>query len=97
MFITDPGSDFFLLGSSIDKISDPDLHQRICVFVTQKNDIKFSKIRSGMFIPDPGSGYFSIPDPGVKQAPDPGSESATLEIWMGLSAKVIYEERFNMS
>jgi hypothetical protein len=24
-------------------------------------------------IPDPGSGFFSIPDPGVKEAPDPGS------------------------
>jgi hypothetical protein len=27
---------------------------------------------------DPGSGYFSIPDPGVKRAPDPGSGSAKL-------------------
>ncbi len=31
-----------------------------------------------MFIPDPGSGFFPIPDPGVKKAPDPGSGSATL-------------------
>jgi hypothetical protein len=33
-----------------------------------------------MFIPDPGSQIwiFSIPDPRVKKAPDPGSESATL-------------------
>jgi hypothetical protein len=30
-----------------------------------------------MFTPDPGSGYFSIPDPGVIKAPNPGS--ATLE------------------
>ncbi len=28
----------------------------------------------------PGSGFFSIPDPGVKKAPDPGSESATLTL-----------------
>jgi hypothetical protein len=26
----------------------------------------------------PGSGFFSIPDPVVKKAPDPGSGSATL-------------------
>jgi hypothetical protein len=30
-----------------------------------------------MVIPDPGSGFFSIPDPGVKKAPDPGSGIAT--------------------
>ncbi len=29
-------------------------------------------------IPDPGSGFFSIPDPGLKKAPDPGSGSATM-------------------
>jgi hypothetical protein len=39
---------------------------------------KFSKIRPGMFIPDPGSGFFSIPDPVVKIAPDPGLGSATM-------------------
>jgi hypothetical protein len=32
-------------------------------------------MRSGMFIPDPGSGFFLIPDPGVQKAPDPGSGS----------------------
>jgi hypothetical protein len=34
----------------------------------------------GSGIRDPGSGknLFRIPDPGVKQAPDPGSGSATL-------------------
>jgi hypothetical protein len=26
-----------------------------------------------MFIPDPVREFFSIPDPGVKKAPDPGS------------------------
>jgi hypothetical protein len=36
-----------------------------------KTDTNFFKIRSGMFIPDPGSWHwiFSIPDPGVKKAP----------------------------
>jgi hypothetical protein len=28
-----------------------------------------------MFVPDPGSGFFSIPDPGVKKAQDTGSAS----------------------
>jgi hypothetical protein len=32
----------------------------------------FSKLKSRMLIPDPGSGFFSIPDPGVKKTPDPG-------------------------
>jgi hypothetical protein len=38
-----------------------------------KPDSKFSKITSGMFIPDPVSGFFSIPDQGVRkhQIPDP--------------------------
>ncbi len=39
-------------GSRVDKIPDP--HQRILGFLTQKIDTKFAKIRSGMFIPDPG-------------------------------------------
>jgi hypothetical protein len=46
-----------------------------------KYKIKFSKIRSEMFIPDlffhPGS-RIRIPDPEVKKAPDPGCGSATL-------------------
>jgi hypothetical protein len=48
------------------------------VFLTLKTDTKFSKIRSKMFIPDPGFLIFfhpgsriRIPDPGVKKAPDP--------------------------
>jgi hypothetical protein len=31
-----------------------------------------------MFIADPGSAFFPLPDPGVKKAPDPGSGSAKL-------------------
>ncbi len=40
----------------------------------------FKNIGLGSGIRDPGSGknIFRIPDPGVKKAPDPGSESATL-------------------
>jgi hypothetical protein len=52
------------------------------MFITQKTDTKFSKIRSGSSpIPDPGSGFFSISDPGSrgKKSPDSGSGSATLE------------------
>jgi hypothetical protein len=37
--------------SMVDKI--PNQPQRIDVFLTQKTDAKFSKISSGMFIPDP--------------------------------------------
>jgi hypothetical protein len=31
------------------------------------------KYDSGVFIPDPYFAFLSIPDPGVKKAPDPGS------------------------
>jgi hypothetical protein len=41
--------------------------------------LSFGKYDPGMFIPDPGSGYFSIPDPGVIKAPDLGSGSATMD------------------
>jgi hypothetical protein len=33
--------------------------------------------RSGMFVPDPGSGFFSNPDPRVKKTPDPGVKKNT--------------------
>jgi hypothetical protein len=41
-----------------------------------------------MFIADPGSGFFSIPDPGVKEAPDPGSGSATKN-WVFLTQIIV--------
>ncbi len=78
MFIPDTGSNFFHPASRVGKIPDPDPHQRIKTCLTQKTDTKFSKIRSGMFIPDPGFGFFSIPDTGFNKAPDPRSGSATL-------------------
>jgi hypothetical protein len=67
-------------GSRVKKIPDP--HQRLQVFLTSKSQIvsKLSEISSGMFIPDPGSGFdfLPVPDPGARKAPDPGSGSATL-------------------
>jgi hypothetical protein len=59
--------------------------------------MKFSKIRSGVFIPLPdlGSGFFPSPirilDPGVKKAPDPGSRSATL-LTIDLEKEITYSE-----
>jgi hypothetical protein len=35
-----------------------------------------------MFIPDPDLFPFRIPDPWVKKAPDPGSGSATLSVFI---------------
>jgi hypothetical protein len=75
--IQDPGSYYFHPGSRVDKILDPGSGSASKYF-NSKNETKFSKIRSRMFIPDPGSGFFSIPDPGVKKAPDSGPGSATL-------------------
>ncbi len=42
---------------------------------------KSKEISSGLFIPDPDPHFLHIriPDPGVKKAPDPGSESVTLQ------------------
>jgi hypothetical protein len=70
-------------GLRVTKKPDPDPHQRIQVFVTQKTASKLSEKLSWVFKPDPGSGFFflsriRIPDPGVKKAPDPGSGSSTL-------------------
>jgi hypothetical protein len=50
--------------------------QRIIELFAQKIVTKLSKV----WVWDPGSGknLFRIPDPGVKNAPDPGSGSATL-------------------
>jgi hypothetical protein len=64
--IQNPGSDFYHTGS---QILDPDPHQSAKVFLTQKSDTKFSKIRFGMFIPP----RIPDPDPVVKKAkkPDP--------------------------
>ncbi len=61
--------------------------QRIIELFTQKIVNKLSKIwvwDPGSGIRDPGSGknLFRIPDPGVKKAPDPGSGSATLIIFI---------------
>jgi hypothetical protein len=54
--------------------------QRIIELFMQKIVIKLSKTVFGIRDPRYGSGknLFRIPDPGVKKAPDPGSESATL-------------------
>jgi hypothetical protein len=50
-------------GSRVDKIPDPDPHQRIQVILTQKADKKVPGCSSR--IPEHGSGFFSISDPGV--------------------------------
>jgi hypothetical protein len=63
MFMPDLGSEFFLPGSRVKKIPDPDPHQRICI-LTQKTVSKLVEKWSWMFIPDPGSGFFSILEPG---------------------------------
>jgi hypothetical protein len=48
-------------------------------FLTQITVIALLEMLSGMFIADARSGFFSIPDPGVKTAPDPRSGPATLK------------------
>jgi hypothetical protein len=65
MFIPDPTFSIPYPGSRVDKIPEPDLHQIVLVFLTQHlirvtYYSKFSKVRYEMFIPDPGSGFFTI-------------------------------------
>jgi hypothetical protein len=43
-----------------------------------------------MRIPDPDLDFLTIPDPGVKKAPDPGYGSATLRIWIFMDLALIY-------
>jgi hypothetical protein len=55
-------------GSRVDKI--PDLH---------KNWYQVLKIRSGIYIADPGFGFFFIPGSRIQgKKPNPGSGSTTL-------------------
>jgi hypothetical protein len=43
MFIPDPGAEFFYPGPRVEKIPDPDPHQRISVFLTLKTVSKLSE------------------------------------------------------
>jgi hypothetical protein len=70
---------------------------------TKKVVTKISKIwvwDPGSGIRDPGSGInpFRIPDPGVKEAPDPGSGSATLQKnarWTAKAANMTIQEELS--
>jgi hypothetical protein len=42
----------------------------------------------------PGSGFFSIPDLGIKNAPDPGSGSATLRITLEFQGNIGAQENY---
>ncbi len=65
------------------RIRDP--HQRIQVFLTQKTISKKSKIRSGIFIPDPGSwlGFFFHPRSRIL-----GSKSSKTEQYIAVTSTV---------
>jgi hypothetical protein len=75
MFISDPT--FFHPGSRVDKILDPDSHQRNKVFIIQKTH-RVLKNK----IPDTGSGFFlsRIPDPQIQGSKGTHPGSATLNI-----------------
>jgi hypothetical protein len=47
-------------------------------------------LRSGIRDPGSGKNLFRIPDPGVKEAPDPGSGSATLVFIQVYRTKTVY-------
>ncbi len=77
--IPDPGSQ--IQGHKDFRIPDPDPHQRIEVFFPQKKLFLSSRNYDpgcSSRILDPDLDFLSIPDPGVKKTPDPGSGSATL-------------------
>jgi hypothetical protein len=77
MFVPDPGSKFIHPGSRIQgkKSTGFRIRNKECIFNTQKYFANLSEIWPRMSIPDPDPryGFFSIPDPGIKKAPDPGS------------------------
>jgi len=72
--IPDPGSE--LLPSRIRIKEFNYFNLRKWFLSSRKYDLGYS---SRIRIPDSGTWLFTIPDPGVKKAPDPGSGSATLE------------------
>jgi hypothetical protein len=75
------GLNFSILHPKVKKIPDP--HQIIYVFLTQKIVSKLS----GMFIPDPDLDFLPIPDPGIKEAWDPGSATLHLSVLkLGISS-----------
>jgi hypothetical protein len=59
--IPNPGSDFFPSRIRIKEF----------LYLTQKLFFKLSEKWSGLFILDPDPDFLTIPDPGVKKAPDP--------------------------
>jgi hypothetical protein len=61
--MSNPEFDFFRPGYRVDKIP---VRIKEFKYLTKKADTKFSKIRSRMNIPDPGTGFFSILDPGSR-------------------------------
>ncbi len=81
-----PGSDIFHPGSQIQGWQDPGSGSASKIW-----SIFNSKIRSGVFIPDPISPVwiFSILDPGVKKVSDPGSGFATLLSPAGFDKKQV--------
>jgi hypothetical protein len=62
--IPNPGSDFFPSRIRIKEF----------LYLTQKLFFKLSEIWSGLFILDPDPDFLTIPDPGVKKAPEPDPE-----------------------
>jgi hypothetical protein len=49
-------------GSRVDNIPDPKSASNNLSIFNPKTVYKFSKIRSGMFIPDPDCGFFPLPE-----------------------------------
>ncbi len=93
MFILDPNFSILDPGSRVKKIPDPGSGSSLKTLsiLTLKTVSKLSEKLSGMFIPGPGSWFFSpsrIPDPGVKKSPGSGSTTLMLEkVWGGGAAK----------
>jgi hypothetical protein len=76
MFIPDPIFYIPIPDSRIQGCQDPGYRIRIrknASILNLKTDTNFSKIRSGMLIPEPGPGFFPIPDPGSRGKNSTGS------------------------
>ncbi len=71
MFIPDPN--FFHPEYGVKKI--PGSRTKEFKNINLKNCFPAIEIWSGMFVPDPDLDFLTIPDPEVKEKPDPGSET----------------------
>ncbi len=92
-------SEVFHTGSRVHKIPDPGSASESKNFSIFNPENCFSALGKIIWDVHPGSrsGFFPIPDPGVKKAPDPGFGSATLVGLPPKNARVDFRQQRNFT